>query len=82
MGKELNEAARAAIEAALASMQELADDAELSQATVGRWHTGAAGVGPDSALRLASVLKARAVRLLERAAELEALARTEKGGAE
>jgi hypothetical protein len=79
VSKELDAATKAAIDAALASMPKLAEEADLHPTTVARWRAGLAGVGPDSAAKFANVLKARALGLLERAAELEAIAEQEKG---
>lgn len=79
MREKLNQATQEAIEAGLASMQKMADETGVHQVTVNRWHTGAANVGPESAAKLARVLKGRAVKLLEAAARLEALAETEGG---
>jgi len=67
------------MDAALASMQKLADEAGLHQVTLARWSSGRANVGPDSARKLAAVLKARGLRITELAARLKALADLEKG---
>ena len=79
MNEKLSRAVDEALEAALASMQKLADEAKLHQTTLARWRMGTVAPTPDSALRLAKVLNGRAVRLMEAAARLEALAEA-KGG--
>ena len=82
MGEKLNPTTIEAIDAALASMQNLADEAGLHQTTLARWRTGACGVGPGSALKLARTLQRRAARLMEVAHRLGALAEQEGGDGE
>ncbi len=79
MDERLSRAVEEALEATLASMQTVADEAGLHQTTLARWRMGTVAPSPESALKLASVLKARAVRLLEAAAHLEAQAQAEGG---
>ncbi len=82
MGKRLNRVARQAVEAATPSTRVLAEQAGLHSVTVHRWRTGAVGVGPGSALKLARVIKRRALKLLELASRLEAVAEQEGGDSE
>ncbi len=79
MGKRLNRVAKQAVEAATPSTRELAEQAGLHSVTVHRWRTGAVGVGPSSAVKLARVIKRRALKLLELASKLEAVAEQEGG---
>ncbi len=74
MNEKLNRAAREAIEAALATLGDLADEAGLHQTTVARWRVAMSGTSPESARKLADALRHRALRVLDVAARLEALA--------
>ncbi len=82
MSEKLNRAAREAIEAALATLGDLADEAGLHQTTVARWRVAITGSSPESAKKLADALRRRALRVLDAAARLEAAAdeAQEKGG--
>ena len=83
MSERLEQAAQEALRAAMVRLQDLAKEARLHQVTLSRWHTGATGISPERALRMATTLKARALRLLDLATELEVVARTEmKGGSD
>ena len=82
MSEKLNRAAREAIEAALATLGNLADGAGLHQTTVARWRVAMSGTSPESARKLAHALRRRALRVLDAAARLDAAAdeAQEKGG--
>ena len=82
MSEKLNRAAREAIEAALATLGDLADEAGLHQTTVARWRVAITGSSPESARKLAHALRRRALRVLDAAARLEAASdeAQEKGG--
>ena len=82
MGEKLNQAAREAIETALATLGDLADEAGLHQTTVARWRVAITGSSPESAKKLADALRRRALRVLDAAARLDAAAdeAQEKGG--
>ena len=71
-----------AIEAALATLGDLADEAGLHQTTVARWRVSMSGTSPESARKLADALRRRALRVLDAAARLDAAAdeAQEKGG--
>ncbi len=82
INEKLNQAAREAIEAALATLGDLADEAGLHQTTVARWRVAITGSSPESAKKLAHALRRRALRVLDAAARLDAAAdeAQEKGG--
>ncbi|MBI4540063.1 MAG: helix-turn-helix domain-containing protein [Gemmatimonadetes bacterium] len=82
MDKRLNRAARRALDAALTSMRMLAEESGVHPTTVARWRVGLANVGPESALRLARVLRRRAARLVDAAERLKQAARKEGEHAE
>ena len=82
MSEKLNRAAREAIEAALATLGDLADEAGLHQTTVARWRVSMSGTSPESAKKLADAIRRRALRVLDAAARLDAAAdeAQQKGG--
>lgn len=82
MSEKLNRAARDSIEAALATLGDLADEAGVHQTTVARWRVAMSGTSPASARKLADALRRRALRVLDAAARLDAAAdeAQEKGG--
>ena len=80
MSEKLNQAAKDALDAASASLRELAEEAGVHKVTLAKWSSGGANAGPRSALKLADVLERRALRLLGSAARLRAQAEQEKGG--
>jgi transcriptional regulator with XRE-family HTH domain len=81
MSEKLNQAAKNALDAASASLRELAEEAGVHKITFAKWSSGAANAGPRSALKLAEVLERRALRLLEASARLRAQAEHEQKGA-
>ncbi len=81
MSEKLNQAAKDALDAASASLRELAEQAGVHKITLAKWSSGAANAGPRSALKLAEVLERRALRLLEASARLRAQAEHEQKGA-
>ncbi len=66
------------LEASTASQRTLAEQAGLHYTTLTRWRSGEMHVGPESALRVAEVVRRRALRALELAARLEAAAESEE----
>ena len=83
MSETLEGLAKDAIESALCSLRVLAEEAGLHQVTLARWRTRAAGVGPESARKLAAVIERRALEMLRLASQLRAQADLEhKGGSD
>ena len=69
-----------ALDAAALSLTGLAEEAELHHVTLRRWRSGDRGVDPESALKVAGVLRRRTKRLARLADELEQIARAEREG--
>ena len=68
------------LEAAIATSKALADEAMVHGTTLARWRMGATSASPESARKLAAAVRRRALLMLERAAELEAVANLEAEG--
>ena len=78
MGTQLTETLQEALSLATASLRVLADESGLHQTTLSRWRTGDISGKPESAVKLARVLHDRALRLLNLASRIEAMAETER----
>ncbi len=78
VSKRLDRLAIDVLEAATASQRTLAEEAGLHYTTLTRWRSGEMHVGPESALRVAEVVRRRALSALELAARLEAEAESEE----
>ena len=81
MRKRLDRLTDRALDAATCSLRTLADETGLHYVTLSRWRAGTRGVGADSALVLATVIRERAERMRRVAGQLEAAARSKQKGA-
>ena len=79
MGTQLTKTLQEALSLAIASLRVLAAESGLHQTTLSRWRTGDIEATPESALQLAGALRERALKLLDLASRIEALAETERG---
>lgn len=79
MSEQLGQLVREALEAGIASLRTLSEESGLHYVTLTRWRTGAINASPASAQRFARALRERAVRMLDLASRVEALAQLEGG---
>lgn len=77
MGERVNRIIRQALRAATASVREIAVEARVGRITLARHVTGAMGVSPEIARKVARVLRRRGRRLLALAERLERALREE-----
>jgi len=77
MTERLNRLSKELLEAHVANLRTLSKEARLHYTTLTRWRLGEVEVSPESAAKLARVIRERALESLDLASRLEAEAQAE-----